>query len=447
MPQSMLQNIRETEFIRRSGYVLDFNGLVIEANGPDVSLGELCEVHPRSGLEAVPAEVVGFRNGRVLLMPYGNTRGISPQSEVIAKGQPLGIPVGDALLGRVVNAFSQPLDEKGGIALNDEYPLYREPINPLHRKPIHETVETGIRAIDSMLTLGKGQRIGIFAGSGVGKSTLLGMLSRNVETDVNVIAMIGERGREVWDFIHENLGEEGLKRSVVLVATADQPALVRTHAVHAATAIAEYFRDQGRDVMLMMDSITRFALAQREVGLAAGEPPASRGYTPSVFSQLPRILERCGRMRSGGSITAVYSVLVEGDDLNDPVADNMRALLDGHIALSRDLANRGHYPAIDIGASVSRLLPRLLDKEELNLARRTAGLIARYEASRDLIDMGAYQTGANRELDNAVKRMPAIDKVLRQESHERESRETTRKMLDKALGSADMTNSSAEENR
>lgn len=427
------RSIAGAELTRRTGKVLDFNGLVIEASGPNVFLGELCEVFPARNSDPVPAEVVGFRNGRVLLMPYGNTRGISLDSRIVAKGCALGIPVGDALLGRVVDAFSQPLDGGPIPRYVDEYPLHREPINPLEREPISEVLATGVRAIDSLLTLGKGQRTGIFAGSGVGKSTLLGMLARNIDSDINIIAMIGERGREVWDFINESLGLEGLKRSVVIVATADQPPLVRTHAVHAATAIAEYFRDQGKDVFMIMDSITRFAMAQREIGLAVGEPPAARGYTPSVFSLLPQILERGGRLRTGGSITAVYSVLVEGDDMNEPVADHMRALLDGHVSLSRELANRGHYPAIDVLHSVSRLMPKLVAEEPRQSAARLLELVARYEASRDLIDMGAYKEKTNPRLDDAVRRMPAIESFLQQSSHENSDINMTRNRLKHAI--------------
>lgn len=428
-----LDAISSTELTRRMGRVLNFNGLVIEANGPNVFLGELCEIYPHGGARPVPAEVVGFREGRVLLMPYGNPHGISLESDVVAKGHALGIPVGGALLGRVVDAFGNPLDAGAPIVAEDEYPLHREPINPLDREPISETLETGVRAIDGLMALGKGQRTGIFSGSGVGKSTLLGMLARNVKSDINVIAMIGERGREVWDFIHDALGEEGLRRSVVIVATADQPALLRTHAVHAATAIAEFFRDQGNDVLMIMDSVTRFAIAQREIGLAVGEPPASRGYTPSVFSLLPRILERGGRLRTGGSITAVYSVLVEGDDINDPVADHMRALLDGHITLSRDLANRAHFPAIEVTSSVSRVMPKLVDPDARKLASRCIELVARYEASRDLIDMGAYREGANPKLDEAVRRMPAIEAFLQQDPAEGMPVSDTRTRLETAL--------------
>lgn len=428
-----LDAISSAELTRRMGRVLNFNGLVIEANGPNVFLGELCEIYPHGGARPVPAEVVGFREGRVLLMPYGNPHGISLESDVVAKGHALGIPVGSALLGRVIDAFGNPLDDGAPIVAEDEYPLHREPINPLDREPISETLETGVRAIDGLMALGKGQRTGIFSGSGVGKSTLLGMLARNVKSDINVIAMIGERGREVWDFIHDALGEEGLRRSVVIVATADQPALLRTHAVHAATAIAEFFRDQGKDVLMIMDSVTRFAIAQREIGLAVGEPPASRGYTPSVFSMLPRILERGGRLRTGGSITAVYSVLVEGDDINDPVADHMRALLDGHITLSRDLANRAHFPAIEVTSSVSRVMPKLVDANTRKLASRCIELVARYEASRDLIDMGAYREGANPKLDEAVRRMPAIEAFLQQDAAQGISASDTGTQLENAL--------------
>lgn len=407
------QRILSSNLMRRTGRLLEYNGLVVEANGPDVSLGELCDIstHRR---QPVAAEVVGFREGRVLLMPYGNIHGISFESEIVARGKSLGIPVGNGLLGRVIDAFCNPLDDRGTVHVTGEYPLYREPINPLARSPIDEVLETGVRAVDSLLTLGKGQRIGIFAGSGVGKSTLLGMIARNVKADVAVIALVGERGREVWDFISGALGPAGLARSVVVVATADQPALVRTHAVHAATAIAEYFRDQNKNVLLIMDSITRFAMAHREIGLATGEPPTSRGYPPSTLSILPQVLERAGNLTGRGSITAIYSVLVEGDDMNEPVADHMRALIDGHIVLSRTLASSGHYPAIEITQSVSRLLTSLLSKQDLDCARQVVRLMASYETSRDLIEMGAYRAGTNPELDSAVARMSKIKEFLNQ---------------------------------
>ena len=399
----------------RTGRVLDFDGLVIQANGPDVFLGELCEVHPRSERgAAILAEVVGFREGRVLLMPYGDVHGIALESEVVAKGHPLTVPVGDALLGRVVDAFCRPLDGGAPLALTDHLPVYRAPINPLARDPADELLETGIRCIDGLLTLSRGQRVGVFAGSGVGKSTVLGMLARHVRADVNVIALVGERGREVWDFVRDALGAEGLRRSVVVVATADAPALVRVLAVHAATAIAESFRDRGRHVFMITDSITRLAMAQREVGLAVGEPPASRGYTPSVFSLLPKIVERGGRLSGAGSITSVFSVLVEGDDMNEPVADHMRALLDGHIVLSRDIAARGQYPAIDVLQSVSRLMGKVASPQARELAQRVRAALARHDASRDLIEMGAYRQGSNPELDQVLRVMPALRRVLEQ---------------------------------
>lgn len=399
---------------RRLGRIQAFNGLVIEALGPDARLGELCEIEGREGGDIVPAEVIGFREERVLLMPYGHVGGISTDSLIRATGRPMTVPVGDALLGRVVDAFSEPLDRAGPLLLEKSYPLYREPINPFDRAPIEQPLETGVRAIDSLLTLGVGQRMGIFAGSGVGKSTLLGMLARQVQADVTVLALVGERGREVGDFLHDSLGPEGLKRSVVVVATSDAPALVRAHAAHAAHAIAEYFRDQDKSVLLVIDSMTRFAMAQREIGLAAGEPPTFRGYTPSVFSQLPKLLERCGRLTSGGAITGIYSVLVEGDDMNEPVTDHMRAILDGHIVLTRDLAARGHHPAIDVLQSTSRLMGHVATPAEQASARDARRALAVYAASRDLVELGAHQPGVNPELDQAVALKPALDRHLQQ---------------------------------
>ncbi len=398
----------------RLGRILSFNGLVVEALGPDARLGELCEILLDDSPVPVLAEVVGFRNEHVLLMPYGHVGGISTDSPIRATGRPVSVPVGPQLLGRVVNAFSEPLDDLGAIECSEAYRLYREPINPMSRAPIDTVLETGVRAIDTMLTLGVGQRVGIFAGSGVGKSTLLGMLARGVTADVTVLALIGERGREVGEFLTHALGEEGLKRAVVVVATADEPALVRAHAAHAAHAIAEYFRDQGRSVLLMVDSMTRFAMAQREIGLAVGEPPTFRGYTPSVFSQLPKLLERCGRMKGGGAISGVYTVLVEGDDMNEPVTDHMRAILDGHIVLTRDLAARGHHPAIDLLQSTSRLMAQVASEKEATAARDARRHLAIYESSRDLIELGAHQPGANQPLDRAVDLKPALDRHLQQ---------------------------------
>jgi flagellum-specific ATP synthase len=435
LERKLINAIEQLDVSHRYGRLVAFNGLVIESNGPDAHLGELCELLTEDGREPVQAEVVGFKKDRILLMPYGNVHGISADSLVRATGRSLSIPVGNALLGRVVDAFSQPIDGKGAISLSENYPLYREPINPMAREEITEVLETGIRAIDTMLTLGVGQRVGIFAGSGVGKSTLLGMLARHVSADVTVLALVGERGREVGDFIRNSLGEEGLKRAVVIAATADQPALVRTHAVHAAHAIAEYFRDQGKSVLLIVDSMTRFAMAQREIGLAIGEPPTFRGYTPSVFAMLPRVLERCGRMIGSGAISAVYSVLVEGDDMNEPITDHMRAILDGHIVLTRELAARGHHPAIDLMQSTSRLMSHLASPDEEQIARDARRHLAIFEASRDLVELGAHQRGVNHQLDQAVDIKPGLDSVLTQKPGQAFTRAEAYSQLNRTLRS------------
>ena len=408
--------VRQAELVRRIGRVTQFYGLVLEASGPDVFLGEVCEVYSRAQAAPVLAEVVGIRDGRVLMMPYGELRGVGMGGEVIARGRPLQVPAGPGFLGRVVDAFGKPIDGMPAPRPHAMVSLRKDAINPLSRPPIRQVLETGVRAIDSLLTLGKGQRVGIFSGSGVGKSTLLGMLARNVKADVNVIAMVGERGREVREFIDRSLGPEGLKRSVVLASTSEQPALMRCNAAYAATAIAEYFREQGADVALIMDSVSRFAMAQREIGLAVGEPPTARGYTPSVFASLPRLLERCGTSAEGGSITAFYTVLVEGDDLSgDPVVDAVRSVLDGHIVLSRTLADQRHFPAIDILRSISRLMPVLTGPAEHELARRAVALLHRLERSRDLIDIGAYKSGSNPELDRALALAPELDRFLTQD--------------------------------
>ncbi|MBD9477419.1 FliI/YscN family ATPase [Pseudoxanthomonas sp. PXM02] len=420
-----------TEMHQRQGRIVAFDGLVIEAEGPDATLGELCEIIDREGGTSIRAQVVGFRKEHMLLMPYGSVSGISPRSLVRACGHTLDVPVGAALLGRVVDAFCQPLDDGPALALSDRRALHAAPSNPLRRRGIDRVMETGVRAIDTLLTLGEGQRVGVFAGSGVGKSTLLGMLARHVSADITVLALIGERGREVGDFIHGSLGE-GLQRSVVMAATADQPALVRVHAVHAAHAVAEYFRDQGKSVLLVVDSITRFAMAQREIGLAIGEPPTFRGYTPSVFGWLPRIAERCGHWGEG-AITAIYSVLVEGDDMNEPIADHMRAILDGHIVLDRGLAARGHHPAIDILQSTSRLLGALATQEEEALASEVRRHLATYEGSRDLVELGAHQRGVNTTLDAAIDLKPKLDAVLRQAAQDAYSRKEALSALRQAL--------------
>ncbi|MES9938919.1 MAG: FliI/YscN family ATPase [Candidatus Thiodiazotropha sp. 6PLUC2] len=417
-----LQAVKTTEFVRRVGHVAHFYGLVLESNGPEAFHGERCEIYPAPNGKPIPAEVIGIKEGKVLLMPYGQTRGIGVGSEVIATGKVVDVPVGEQLLGRVIDAFGTPLDSKADLVHRKSYPLYAEPMNPLRRPRIERTLETGVRAIDTLLTVGRGQRVGIFAGSGVGKSTLLGMIARQMDADVNVIALIGERGREVLDFIELNLGEAGLERSVVVVATSDQPALVRAHAAFAATAIAEYFRDQGRDVVLTMDSITRFAMAQREIGLAAGEPPTARGYTPSVFALLPRLLERGGTAEKCGSITAFYTVLTEGDDINDPVSDSIRAILDGSIVLSRELANRGHYPSIDLLQSNSRLFTHLASKKEREDAQALIELLSCYDGSRDMVEIGAYKEGGNPLLDQAISKMDRVNDFLCQDINETGSR-------------------------
>jgi flagellum-specific ATP synthase len=418
MNAALIEKIRTAKLLEHSGQVLQFFGLLIEANGPDVFLGERCEIRSKDGASTLSAEVVGIRDGKVLLMPYGELRGIRKGSDIIATGQPVRVPVGEQLLGRVIDSFGKPLDGGSDPGCTEYYDLFADPLNPLQRPAISQPLETGVKCIDTLLTIGRGQRIGIFSGSGVGKSTLLGMIARNVAADINVIALIGERGREVLEFIQKNLGPEGMRRSVVVVATSDQSALLRSHAALAATAIAEYFRDSGRDVLLTMDSVTRFAMAQREIGLSIGEPPTARGYTPSVFAILPKLLERAGTGANGGSITALYTVLVEGDDMNEPIADHVRAIVDGHIVLSRKLAHEAHYPAIDILQSVSRLANDLRSDEQTELAQLAQRYTSIYQNSRDMLDLGAYQAGANPELDRAIHAAPGLRDFLCQAQHQ-----------------------------
>jgi flagellum-specific ATP synthase len=403
MLEALRQATTRAELVRRIGVVRQVSGLSIDAEGPDVTLGELCRITPRHAGPAVWAEVVSLRRGVVTLMPYRGTQGLAAGCRVEATGQSAQIPVGHALLGRVIDGFGHALDELPDPPRLQTRPVKAAPINPLHRPRVSQVLETGVRAIDGLLTLGRGQRIGIFAGSGVGKSTLLGMVARHVKADVNVIALIGERGREVKEFIDKHLGPEGLKRSVVVVAASDQPALARLHAAYAAIAIAEFFRDQGQHVVLTMDSITRFAMARREIGLSAGEPPTARGYTPSVFAELPELCERCGTAPSGGSITALLTVLVEGDDPNEPIADNLRAILDGHIVLSRNLAQQAHFPAIDVLKSASRVMTDLVDKDTIGMTREALATLDILERNRQLVDIGAYAAGSNLELDQALK--------------------------------------------
>lgn len=434
--QAYLDAVRQGRFVRRTGRVTHVSNQSVEAVGPDAAIGEICEVSAGQGATLL-AEVVGIKPGRLVLMPYGELRGVGSESEVVATGRLPQIAVGQGLLGRVVDAFGEPIDGGGPIAASAFRPLHASPVNPLTRPRITKLIETGVRAIDCLLPLGQGQRIGIFAGSGVGKSTLLGMLARDVRADVNVIALIGERGREVREFIEKHLGTEGLRRSVVVVATSDQPALARTRAAYAATAIAEYFREQGRQVLLMMDSVTRFAMARREIGLAAGEPPTARGYTPSVFAEIPMLCERCGTTDSGGAITALYTVLVEGDDFNEPVSDILRATLDGHIVLSRELAHEGHFPAIDVLQSTSRLATDLTSIEEQALMAEAVELLSVYTRNRQMVDMGAYRMGSNPEIDRALQAMPWLRKVLRQSVRDAMPRQESMANLRKALaGSA-----------
>jgi len=406
--------IQSTTTWKQKGQISQVVGLTIEAVGPRASLGELCYISTGSnGDFELLAEVVGFRGNRTLLMPLGDMDGISPGCEIAASGKRLSVPVGVGLVGRVLNGLGQPIDNRGPLQIDFEYPVMNPPPNPLDRARITEAISLGIKAVDGLITLGKGQRVGIMAGSGVGKSTLLGMIARNTNADINVIALIGERGREVREFLERDLGDEGLQRSVVIVATSDQPALVRIKGAFLATSIAEYFRDQGCDVLMLMDSITRFALAQREVGLAIGEPPTTRGFTPSVFALLPKLLERAGTSTMG-SITGLYTVLVEGDDMNEPVTDAVRGIVDGHIVLSRELAALNRFPAIDVLQSVSRLMTEVASEDHLEMAARFRSLMAVYEDAKDLIDIGAYKPGSNPKIDEAIRHIDRCQEFLRQ---------------------------------
>jgi len=412
------KRLEEVELARQLGKVSQVIGLTIESNGPAVKIGEVCNIYPLRGTGAVKAEAVGFKGQKVLLMPLGEMEGIGPGSKVEALGAPLNVGVSNDLLGRVLDGLGQPIDGKGPISTEKTYSVTAAPPNPLTRKRITEPLALGIRSIDSLLTVGNGQRIGIFAGSGVGKSTLLGMIARNTQADVNVIGLIGERGREVKEFIENDLQEEGLKRSVVVVATSDQPALIRMKGALLATSIAEYFRNRGKNVMLLMDSITRFSMAQREVGLAIGEPPVTKGYTPSVFATLPKLLERSGTSDKG-SITGLYTVLVDGDDMNEPIADAVRGILDGHVVLSRKLANKGHYPAVDILSSISRVMPNVADKEHIKAANEVKEVLANYDENEDLINIGAYAKGTNPKIDYAISKISKVNDFLTQDVHDR----------------------------
>ncbi len=421
--------LEQLPLVKINGRVAQVVGLVAESQGPDVRVGDLCRICFRDGSHGLDAEVVGFRDDRVLLMPLGDLREVGPGCDVISTNHPLEVGVGEALLGRILDGLGEPMDDRGPLAATDFYPLYAEPPHPLRRQMVERPLSVGVRVVDGMLTLGTGQRIGIFAGSGVGKSTLLGMMARYTTADVNVISLVGERGREVREFIERDLGPEGLARSVLIIATSDQPPLIRLKAALTATAVAEYFRDQGRDVLLMMDSVTRVARAQREIGLAIGEPPATRGYTPSVFEMLPRLLERAGAGERG-SITGIYTVLVEGDDMNEPVADTVRGVLDGHIVLSRKIASRNFYPAVSVLESVSRVMPAIVSPEHLAAAGRIRDLLATYAESEDLINIGAYKAGSNARVDWALSHLDSVRAFLEQRVNESSSfEETDRRML------------------
>lgn len=404
--------------LRFMGRVTKLVGLTIESSGPQVKIGEVCTIYPINDTLGVLSEVVGFNGDKVLLMPLGDMKGVGPGCRVVGSGRGLSLQVGNHLLGRVIDGVGNPIDGKGPLGFGTLWPVHNEPPNPLLRRRIVEPLSLGVKCIDSMLTIGIGQRVGIFAGSGVGKSTLLGMIARNTNADINVIALVGERGREVREFIENDLGEEGLKRSVLVVSTSEKPALVRVTAAMVATSIAEYFRNEGKNVMLMMDSLTRFSMAQREIGLAIGEPPVTRGYTPSVFATLPKLLERAGNSENG-SITALYTVLVDGDDMNEPITDAVRGILDGHIVLARRLANQGHFPAIDILQSISRVMPNIIDEPHRIASMALKELLAVYATSEDLINIGAYAKGSNPKVDMAINKHERMMLFLRQGMHEK----------------------------
>jgi FliI/YscN family ATPase len=422
-----LSAIAAAEPVRVHGRITEVIGLLIESCGPTASIGDICTIE-HNGHMVGRAEVVGFRKNHTLLMPLGPVEGIHSGLTVVSEKRPLSVGAGDDLLGRVLDGLGNPIDGAGGIAPREIRPIFSRIPNPLTRQRIHERFETGVRAIDAFTTVGKGQRLGIFSGSGVGKSVLMGMLTRHCRSDINVIALIGERGREVREFIERDLGEEGLSRSVVVAATSDQPALIRLKGAMVAATIAEYFRDQGKDVLFMCDSLTRLATAQREIGLAVGEPPATKGYTPSVFAMMPGFLERAGASDTG-TITGIFTVLVDGDDLDDPIADAARSILDGHIVLSRQLANRNHFPAIDVLQSISRCMPDVIDVEHAATAGRIKDLMAAYRESEDLIQIGAYARGSSERVDRAIAAHERLTGFLRQDRAEHVSFEQTMSAL------------------
>lgn len=416
--------IKTTNSIREIGKVTEIIGLIIEADGPQSSIGDLCYIYNKLDEEPIWAEVVGFRTPKILLMPLGSMEGLQPGAIVVNTGSAMKIKVGEQLVGRVLDGLGRPIDNLGEINSQTLYSTHAEAINPLKRRRIEEPLSLGIKSVDGFITVGKGQRLGIFAGSGVGKSTTLGMMAKNCSADINVIALIGERGREVREFIEKTLGTEGMKRSVIIAATSEQPSLVKIKAAQVATSIAEYFRDSGRDVLFMLDSITRISMAQREVGLAIGEPPATRGYTPSVFAQMPKLLERAGS-NDKGTMTGLYTVLVEGDDFNEPISDTARSILDGHIILSRDLAHKNHYPSVDVLQSISRVMPDVTSEEHRNAAGKIRNLLAVFKKNEDLINIGAYVRGSDKNCDEAIKMMDRINEFLQQKTDEKFDYDTT----------------------
>ena len=416
--ERLIEKMGDIPPVRRIGKVSQVIGVVAESIGPSLTIGDTCYITSPHSKKRIRAEVVGLRGSRLLLMPFGPLTGISTESRVVACKEPVSVPVGNTLLGRIIDGLGNPIDGAGPLLSMERRPIQSPPPDPLTRKRIEQPIATGIRAIDGLLTCGEGQRMGIFAGSGVGKSVLLGMIARNTNADVNVIALIGERGREVREFIERDLGPEGLERSVVVVVTSDQAAILRIKGAMVATTVAEYFRDQGQKVMLMMDSVTRFAMAQREIGLAVGEPPTSKGYTPSVFTMLPKLLERAGTGRTG-SITGLYTVLVESDDMNEPIADAVRSILDGHIVLSRKLASLSHYPAIDVMESVSRVMNDVVQHDHRAAAGEVLELLSTYREAEDLVNIGAYAPGSNSKIDKSLEHIDAINGYLKQDMYEK----------------------------
>lgn len=427
--------VAEESFFARKGKIVNVVGLTIESMGPDARLGDVCYVYPDDTLaKPIMTEVVGFKEGKTQLMPYGSTEGIGIGNIVVNTERPLTVQVSDSLLGKTLDGLGRPTDGST-IVEGKSYSVEAPPPDPMSRKIIDEVLSLGVKAVDGLLTIGKGQRIGIFAGSGVGKSTLMGMFARNTKADINVIALIGERGREVREFIERDLGPEGMKRSVVVVATSDRPALERNKAAKTATAIAEYFRDQGKDVLLMMDSLTRFSMAQREIGLAGGEPPVSRGYPPSVYSEMPKLLERAG-CDARGSITGLYTVLVDGDDFNEPITDTARSILDGHIMLNRKLAHKNHYPAIDVLQSISRCMSQIVDKDHKKVAGKLKNVLATYNDSEDLINIGAYKRGNNKNIDYAMDKIDAVNEFLLQDTDQKFDYEESLKLMEELFDDA-----------